>query len=140
MTDRAFDPFLHLCARRCPLQAEHDAQMGIAPKELQELLRGAARIAHVEPRIIDVPVEVSGESGDAGLGPALIKQTSELREAVALGDDDAVQLDGLVSEHDRDHLASESHERFARRKLEELAEVAVTAQHARLIEYISGQR
>src|SRR5262245_13426805 len=125
MTDRAFDPLLHLCARRGPLQAEHDAQMGIAPEELEEFLRGAAWIADLESRIIDMPVEVSGESGDAGLGPALIKQPSELREAAAVGDDDAVQLDGLVSEHDRDHLASESHERFARRKLEDLSEVTV---------------
>src|SRR5215813_12003719 len=99
--------------------------MGIAPEELEELLSGAAWIADLEPRVIDMPVEVSGESGDAGLGPALIEQASEFREAAALGDDDAVQLDGLVSEHDRNHLASESHERFARRQLEDLSEVAV---------------
>src|SRR5262245_62021369 len=99
--------------------------MGIAPEELEELLCGAAWIADLESRVIDMPVEVSGESGDAGLGPALIKQAPELREAAALGDDDAVQLDSLVSEHDRNHLASKSHERFARRKLEDLPEVAV---------------
>src|SRR5215510_16484084 len=99
--------------------------MGIAPEELEELLGRAAWIADLEPHIIDMPVKVSSESGDAGFGPALIEQASEFREAAALGDDDAVQLDGLVSEHDRDHLASESHERFARRKLEDLPEVAV---------------
>src|SRR5262245_2226801 len=99
--------------------------MGIAPEQFEELLRGAAWIADLEPRVIDMPVEVSGESGDAGLGPALIKQASKLREAAALGDDDAVQLDSLVSEHDRDHLASKSHERFTRRTLEDLQEVVV---------------
>src|SRR5215470_13055718 len=125
MTDRAFDPLLHLCARRDPLQAEHDAQMGIAPEELEELLRGAAWIADVEPRVIDMPIKISGESGDAGLGPTLIKQASEFREAAALGDDDAVQLDGLVSEYDGDHLASESRERFVWWKLEDLTEIAV---------------
>src|SRR5215475_12714996 len=140
MTDRAFDPLLHLRARRGPLQAEHDAQMGIAPKELEKLLRGAAWIVDFEPRVIDMPIKISGESGDAGLGAALIKQTSELGEAAALGDDDAVQLDSLVSEHDRNHLASESYERFAWRKLEDLSEIAVDDPLAQVGDHAGEQR
>ncbi len=76
---------------------------------------------------------------DAGLWPAAVKQAPELREATALGDDDAMQLDRLPCEGDIHDQTRKFWQRDLRRQHQQALEIAVHDLPAERVDHAGEQ-
>src|SRR3954451_12428541 len=123
--DRALDVLLELARRERLLHPQEHAQMGVSAQELEKLLRRPTRIAQVEGLAAGVALEIGGKHGDARLRTALVEQAAERGKPSALRDHDAVELDRVAREQDRDYLACEAAQRLLRSPLEHSFQILV---------------
>src|SRR5262249_56581934 len=105
VTNGALNAAAHFRARRRLADSEQHAQMRIAAQEIEKLLREAPGSGMSRTHRLPVALEILLQHVDAGLGSAAIEQSTELGEAPAFGDDNAVQLDRLRGENDVHHPA-----------------------------------
>src|SRR4051812_47461898 len=130
--DRTLDVLLELVCRERLLYPQEHAQMGVSAQELEKLLRRSTRVAQVEDLAAGVALEIGGKHGDARLRTALVEQAAERGKPPALRDHDAVELDRVAREKDRNHLACKAAQCLLRSPLEHPSQILVDDPHAQI--------
>ena len=102
---RTLDACLDLFSCERFVDPQQDTQMSIAAQQFQELLRSPHWVHDAEAGIGQIFFQIAREHVDAHLRTGVVKEPAELREAMAFGNYDPVQLDGFRVEHYVDHLS-----------------------------------